>query len=121
MAGTGTATLNAPLLTCEASSVRLRLEASFAGRGAPDRNQAGLLFFFSPFLLFQRIAAADLRPGLMYFGCSIHGQLDMNEDGLVDLAVGSLGNAVLLWLAASHLALPLPQFHCNLLTFPGEK
>uniref|UniRef100_A0A8B9SHB5 Integrin subunit alpha 11 n=1 Tax=Anas platyrhynchos TaxID=8839 RepID=A0A8B9SHB5_ANAPL len=45
----------------------------------------------------QRIAAADLGPGLMYFGCSIHGQLDMNEDGLVDLAVGSLGNAVLLW------------------------
>lgn len=46
---------------------------------------------------FQRIAAADLAPGLMYFGCSIHGQLDLNEDGLVDLAVGSLGNAVLLW------------------------
>ncbi|NXQ43265.1 ITA11 protein, partial [Catharus fuscescens] len=45
----------------------------------------------------QRIAAADLAPGLMYFGCSIHGQLDLNEDGLVDLAVGSLGNAVLLW------------------------
>ncbi|XP_042732169.1 integrin alpha-11 [Lagopus leucura] len=45
----------------------------------------------------QRIAAADLRPGLMYFGCSIHGQLDLNEDGLIDLAVGSLGNAVVLW------------------------
>ncbi|NWZ94137.1 ITA11 protein, partial [Nesospiza acunhae] len=45
----------------------------------------------------QRIAATDLAPGLMYFGCSIHGQLDLNEDGLVDLAVGSLGNAVVLW------------------------
>ncbi|NXD88636.1 ITA11 protein, partial [Halcyon senegalensis] len=45
----------------------------------------------------QRIAAVDLAPGLKYFGCSIHGQLDLNEDGLVDLAVGSLGNAVLLW------------------------
>uniref|UniRef100_A0A803Y2V1 Integrin subunit alpha 11 n=1 Tax=Meleagris gallopavo TaxID=9103 RepID=A0A803Y2V1_MELGA len=45
----------------------------------------------------QRIAAADLGPGLMYFGCSIHGQLDLNEDGLIDLAVGSLGNAVVLW------------------------
>uniref|UniRef100_A0A8D0F4F1 Integrin subunit alpha 11 n=1 Tax=Strix occidentalis caurina TaxID=311401 RepID=A0A8D0F4F1_STROC len=45
----------------------------------------------------QRIAAADLAPGLRYFGCSIHGQLDLNEDGLIDLAVGSLGNAVLLW------------------------
>ncbi|NWI15890.1 ITA11 protein, partial [Crypturellus soui] len=45
----------------------------------------------------QRIAAVELAPGLMYFGCSIHGQLDLNDDGLVDLAVGSLGNAVLLW------------------------
>ncbi|XP_063304805.1 integrin alpha-11 [Pelobates fuscus] len=45
----------------------------------------------------QRIAAADLAPGLVYFGTSIHGQMDMNEDGLVDLAVGSMGNAVLLW------------------------
>ncbi|KAJ7311144.1 hypothetical protein JRQ81_006747 [Phrynocephalus forsythii] len=44
-----------------------------------------------------RIAAANLYPGLMYFGFSIHGHLDLNEDGLVDLAVGSLGNAVLLW------------------------
>uniref|UniRef100_A0A8D2LRR2 Integrin subunit alpha 11 n=1 Tax=Varanus komodoensis TaxID=61221 RepID=A0A8D2LRR2_VARKO len=45
----------------------------------------------------QRIAAADLSPGLKYFGRSIHGHLDLNEDGLVDLAVGSLGSAVLLW------------------------
>lgn len=47
----------------------------------------------------QRIAAADLAPGLQYFGRSIHGTMDMNNDGLVDLAVGSLGAAVLLWLA----------------------
>lgn len=40
----------------------------------------------------------------MYFGCSIHGQLDLNEDGLTDLAVGSLGNAVLLWLAIPHIS-----------------
>ncbi|KAL7980248.1 hypothetical protein Chor_001516 [Crotalus horridus] len=45
----------------------------------------------------QRIAAADLSPGFMYFGSSIHGSLDMNEDKLVDLAVGSRGSAVLLW------------------------
>ncbi|XP_038623174.1 integrin alpha-11 [Tachyglossus aculeatus] len=45
----------------------------------------------------QRIAASSLALGLRYFGCSIHGQLDLNEDGLVDLAVGSLGSAVLLW------------------------
>lgn len=45
----------------------------------------------------QRIAAADLAPGLQYFGRSIHGTMDMNNDGSVDLAVGSLGAAVLLW------------------------
>lgn len=46
----------------------------------------------------QRIAATDLAPGLQYFGRSIHGTMDMNDDDLVDLAVGSLGAAVLLWL-----------------------
>ncbi|XP_065497736.1 integrin alpha-11 [Caloenas nicobarica] len=72
--------------------------------GAPleDEHQGAIYIFlgFKETILKkykQRIAAADLVPGLMYFGCSIHGQLDLNEDGLVDLAVGSLGNAVLLW------------------------
>lgn len=51
-----------------------------------------------PLPVSQRIAAADLAPGLQYFGRSIHGTMDMNDDGLVDLAVGSLGAAVLLWL-----------------------
>lgn len=46
---------------------------------------------------FQRIAAVDLAAGLQYFGRSIHGTMDMNDDGLVDLAVGSLGAAILLW------------------------
>ncbi|MBN3289577.1 ITA11 protein, partial [Polypterus senegalus] len=45
----------------------------------------------------QRIGAAELSPMLMYFGRSVHGKLDLNEDGLVDLAVGSLGAAVILW------------------------
>ncbi|KFW95316.1 Integrin alpha-11, partial [Phalacrocorax carbo] len=72
--------------------------------GAPleDEHQGAIYIFlgFRETILKkykQRIAAADLAPGLMYFGCSIHGQLDLNEDGLIDLAVGSLGNAVLLW------------------------
>lgn len=38
-----------------------------------------------------------MAAGLQYFGRSIHGTMDMNDDGLVDLAVGSLGAAVLLW------------------------
>ncbi|TRY55695.1 hypothetical protein DNTS_010275 [Danionella cerebrum] len=45
----------------------------------------------------QRIGATQLAPGLHYFGQSIHGRMDMNGDELVDLAVGSLGAAVLLW------------------------
>ncbi|NXA05047.1 ITA11 protein, partial [Sapayoa aenigma] len=72
--------------------------------GAPleDEHQGAIYIFlgFKETILKkykQRVAAADLAPGLMYFGCSIHGQLDLNEDGLIDLAVGSLGNAVLLW------------------------
>uniref|UniRef100_A0A8D2P2L5 Integrin subunit alpha 11 n=1 Tax=Zosterops lateralis melanops TaxID=1220523 RepID=A0A8D2P2L5_ZOSLA len=72
--------------------------------GAPleDEHQGAIYVFlgFQKTILRkykQRIAAADLAPGLMYFGCSIHGQLDLNEDGLVDVAVGSLGSAVVLW------------------------
>ncbi|NXN97457.1 ITA11 protein, partial [Rhinopomastus cyanomelas] len=72
--------------------------------GAPleDEHQGAIYIFhgFEETILRkykQRVAAADLAPGLRYFGCSIHGQLDLNEDGLTDLAVGSLGSAVLLW------------------------
>lgn len=53
VAGTGTVTLSVPLLTCEAPSVRLQLEASFTGRAAPDGNQAGLFFFFPFFCFFS--------------------------------------------------------------------
>uniref|UniRef100_A0AAX7SPG3 VWFA domain-containing protein n=1 Tax=Astatotilapia calliptera TaxID=8154 RepID=A0AAX7SPG3_ASTCA len=72
--------------------------------GAPleDEHKGAIYIFFSQQNRIlrkykQRIAAADLAPGLQYFGRSIHGVMDMNDDGLVDLAVGSLGAAVLLW------------------------
>ncbi|XP_012583973.1 PREDICTED: integrin alpha-11 [Condylura cristata] len=72
--------------------------------GAPlEDNHRGAIYIFHGFggsILKkpkQRIAASELAPGLQYFGCSIHGQLDLNEDGLVDLAVGAVGNAVILW------------------------
>uniref|UniRef100_A0A8C9DE95 Integrin alpha-11 n=1 Tax=Prolemur simus TaxID=1328070 RepID=A0A8C9DE95_PROSS len=72
--------------------------------GAPlEDNHRGAIYIFHGFrgsilkTPKQRIAASELAPGLQYFGCSIHGQLDLNEDGLVDLAVGALGNAVILW------------------------
>uniref|UniRef100_A0A8B9GSP2 Integrin subunit alpha 11 n=1 Tax=Astyanax mexicanus TaxID=7994 RepID=A0A8B9GSP2_ASTMX len=45
----------------------------------------------------QRISAVDISPGLQYFGRSVHGVMDINGDGLIDLSVGALGAAVLLW------------------------
>ncbi|XP_048886005.1 integrin alpha-11-like isoform X1 [Brienomyrus brachyistius] len=72
--------------------------------GAPleDDHRGAIYVFFGqdnriPQNYKQRIAGADLSPGLQYFGCSIHGKMDLNEDGLVDLTVGSIGAVVLLW------------------------
>ncbi|XP_058876337.1 integrin alpha-10 [Acipenser ruthenus] len=44
----------------------------------------------------QRVAASALSSALQYFGRSVSGRLDLDGDGLVDLAVGAQGNAVLL-------------------------
>uniref|UniRef100_A0A670JQW4 Integrin subunit alpha 10 n=1 Tax=Podarcis muralis TaxID=64176 RepID=A0A670JQW4_PODMU len=44
----------------------------------------------------QRIESAGLRQGLRYFGRSLDGQIDLDGDGLVDLAVGAQGAAVVL-------------------------
>ncbi|XP_044048544.1 integrin alpha-11 isoform X2 [Siniperca chuatsi] len=45
----------------------------------------------------QRLSAEGFSAGLQYFGQSLHGVLDVNGDGLVDLAVGALGAAVIVW------------------------
>ncbi|MBN3310447.1 ITA10 protein, partial [Amia calva] len=44
----------------------------------------------------QRIAGSVLASGLQYFGRSVSGQLDLDGDGLLDVAVGAQGSAVLL-------------------------
>uniref|UniRef100_A0A6Q2YAP8 VWFA domain-containing protein n=1 Tax=Esox lucius TaxID=8010 RepID=A0A6Q2YAP8_ESOLU len=72
--------------------------------GAPleDNHQGAIYLFYGQLSGIQpkyrqRISAAGLSAGLQYFGRSIHGMMDVNEDGLVDLAVGAFGAAVLIW------------------------
>ncbi|ELW66316.1 Integrin alpha-X [Tupaia chinensis] len=43
-----------------------------------------------------RVAGSQLSPRLQYFGQSLSGGQDLTEDGLVDLAVGAQGHALLL-------------------------
>ncbi|XP_054983364.1 integrin alpha-11 [Sorex araneus] len=62
----------------------------------------------------QRVAASQLASGLQYFGCSVHGQLDLNEDGLTDLTVGALGSAVILW------SRPVLRIHTSLRFEPAK-
>ncbi|XP_037670862.1 integrin alpha-X isoform X2 [Choloepus didactylus] len=44
----------------------------------------------------QRISGSQLSPGLQHFGQSLSGGQDLTKDGLMDLAVGAQGHAVLL-------------------------
>lgn len=44
----------------------------------------------------QRIEAAALGWSLRHFGISVDGRVDMDGDGLVDVAVGAQGAAVVL-------------------------
>ena len=46
------------------------------------------------FLPPQRIRASTVAPGLQYFGMSMAGGFDISGDGLADITVGTLGQAV---------------------------
>ncbi|KAK2518133.1 hypothetical protein Q9233_012644 [Columba guinea] len=74
-----------------------------AAVGAPlEGGHRGALYIFhgAPGTLLpqykQRVEAAALAPALRYFGRSLDGRRDMDGDGLVDVAVGAQGAAVLL-------------------------
>uniref|UniRef100_A0A8C7JW44 Integrin subunit alpha 11 n=1 Tax=Oncorhynchus kisutch TaxID=8019 RepID=A0A8C7JW44_ONCKI len=93
--------------------------------GAPleDDHQGAIYLFYGQLSGIQhkyrqRIGAAGFSAGLQYFGRSVHGMMDVNEDGLVDLAVGALGAAVLIWLV-THTPILL-QSHRKI-TFEPEK
>uniref|UniRef100_A0A8B9GT93 Integrin subunit alpha 11 n=1 Tax=Astyanax mexicanus TaxID=7994 RepID=A0A8B9GT93_ASTMX len=61
--------------------------------GAPlENDHRGAIYLF-----YSQHNAVDISPGLQYFGRSVHGVMDINGDGLIDLSVGALGAAVLLW------------------------
>ena len=47
-------------------------------------------------MLFQRIGAREIEFGLKYFGQAIDGHMDLGDDGLPDIVVGSKGAAVVL-------------------------
>lgn len=45
-------------------------------------------------LVFQRILGKEIQPGLRFFGQSMYGKIDLGDDGLPDIVVGSQGMAV---------------------------
>ncbi|XP_031433316.1 integrin alpha-1 [Clupea harengus] len=45
----------------------------------------------------QRIAAGGDGEKVKFFGQSIHGIMDLNEDGIIDVTIGGLGGASLYW------------------------
>ncbi|XP_067841718.1 integrin alpha-1 [Heptranchias perlo] len=72
--------------------------------GAPleDNHQGAVYLFHGTGITInkkysQRISAAAPDVHFNYFGQSIDGQMDLNDDGLVDITVGALGGAALFW------------------------
>ncbi|NXD28948.1 ITA10 protein, partial [Spelaeornis formosus] len=71
----------------------------------------------------QRIEAAALGWSLRYFGISVDGRVDMDGDGLVDVAVGAQGAAVVLqsrwiiqvsaWMSVEPAAVSVTRRNCQ--------
>ncbi|NWV42187.1 ITA10 protein, partial [Grantiella picta] len=98
--------------------------------GAPlEDGHRGALYVFhgAPGTLLpqykQRIEAAALGCSLRYFGISVDGRVDMDGDGLVDVAVGAQGAAVVLrsrwiiqvsaWMSVEPAAVSVTRRNCQ--------
>ncbi|XP_030624743.1 LOW QUALITY PROTEIN: integrin alpha-1 [Chanos chanos] len=65
----------------------------------------------------QRIAAGGDGEKMKFFGQSIHGVLDLNGDGIIDVTIGGLGGASLYWsrdVAELHAEMSFNQSRINL-------
>lgn len=49
----------------------------------------------------QRIASGGDGEKVKFFGQSVHGEMDLNGDGLIDVTIGGLGGAALFWYGDS--------------------
>ncbi|EPQ09719.1 Integrin alpha-1 [Myotis brandtii] len=67
--------------------------------GAPmfmgaEKEEQGKVYVYA---LNQRIPSGGDGQTLKFFGQSIHGEMDLNGDGLTDVTIGGLGGAALFW------------------------
>uniref|UniRef100_A0AAR2JSF7 VWFA domain-containing protein n=1 Tax=Pygocentrus nattereri TaxID=42514 RepID=A0AAR2JSF7_PYGNA len=62
----------------------------------------------------QRIAAGGDGEKMKFFGQSIHGIMDLNNDGIIDVTIGGIGGAALYW------SRDVAELHANM-TFDSEK
>uniref|UniRef100_A0A4W3K8S6 Integrin subunit alpha 1 n=1 Tax=Callorhinchus milii TaxID=7868 RepID=A0A4W3K8S6_CALMI len=68
--------------------------------GAPlENNHQGAAYVFhgKGTIINKQYSQVSPEVDLKYFGQSIDGQMDLNNDGLVDVTVGALGGAALFW------------------------
>ncbi|NWI09350.1 ITA1 protein, partial [Crypturellus soui] len=61
-------------------------------------HKLGLLFRLRDCLRKKiRIASGGDGEKVKFFGQSVHGEMDLNDDGLIDVTIGGLGGAALFW------------------------
>lgn len=64
--------------------------------------------------LIQKILGQKIQPQLKFFGQAIDGGIDLRDDGLPDIVIGSQGAAVVLrYLSLLFVICSKPRFHIN--------